>query len=35
LEEKGFLDEWYKYEDERQKVALKKWCRENNIEIGG
>jgi hypothetical protein len=30
----GFLDEWYNYENERQKEALKEWCRENNIEIG-
>jgi hypothetical protein len=35
LERKGFLDEWYKYENERQKVGLKEWCRENNIEING
>ena len=35
LESKGFLDKWYEFEDERQKVALKEWCRENSIEIGG
>jgi hypothetical protein len=35
LERKGFLDEWYKYENERQKVALKEWCVENSIEIKG
>ena len=35
LERKGLLDEWYKYEDERQKAALKEWCMENNIEITG
>jgi len=33
LERKGLLDEWYEYENERQKAALKEWCRENNIEI--
>jgi hypothetical protein len=33
LERKGFLDEWYKYENERQKAALKEWCMENNIKI--
>jgi hypothetical protein len=33
LERKGFLDEWYKYENERQRAALKEWCMENNIEI--
>jgi hypothetical protein len=35
LEREHFLDEWYRYEKERQKVALKEWCRENNIEING
>ena len=35
LESKGFLDKWYEFEDERQKVALKEWCRKNSIEIGG
>ena len=35
LDRKGLLDQWYKYEDERQKAALKEWCRENNIEING
>jgi hypothetical protein len=33
LDEKGLLDKWYRFENERQKVALKKWCRENRIEI--
>lgn len=35
LERKGALDEWYKYEKEQQSVALKEWCRKNNIEIQG
>jgi len=35
LERNGALDDWYKFENERQKVALKEWCRENNIEING
>ena len=35
LESKGVLEEWYKFENERQKVVLKEWCRENNIEIEG
>ncbi|OQY09217.1 MAG: hypothetical protein B6I30_10120 [Desulfobacteraceae bacterium 4572_187] len=35
LERNGALDDWYKFENERQKVALKEWCRENNIEIKG
>lgn len=33
LERKGALEAWYKFENERQKAALKEWCRENNIEI--
>jgi len=35
LESKGVLEDWYKFENERQKVALKEWCRENGIEIEG
>jgi hypothetical protein len=35
LEKKGTLEDWYKFENERQELALKEWCRENNIEIKG
>ena len=35
LESKGALEDWYKFENERQKVALKEWCQENKIEIKG
>lgn len=35
LESKGVLEDWYKFEDERQKAALKEWCRKNKIEIKG
>jgi len=35
LESKGVLEDWYEFENERQKMALKKWCQENNIEIKG
>jgi len=35
LESKGVLEDWYEFENERQKIALKKWCQENNIEIKG
>ena len=35
LGSKGALEDWYKFENERQKAALKEWCRENNIEIKG
>ena len=31
LESKGLLDEWYKFEEKRQKEALIEWCEENNI----
>jgi len=30
-----YTDKWHKFEDERQKAALKKWCMENNVEIKG
>ena len=33
LESKGALEDWYKFENEREGAALKEWCRENNIEI--
>ena len=33
LERNGVLDDWYKYENERRELALKKWCQENHIEI--
>ena len=35
LERKGALEDWYKFENERRELALKEWCRENNIEIKG
>jgi len=35
LESKGVLEDWYKFENERQKVALTEWCQENDIEIKG
>ena len=33
LDAKGLLEEWYTFEDMRQKEALREWCRENGIEI--
>jgi hypothetical protein len=33
LSQKGLLDKWHKFEDERQKAALKEWCAENDIKI--
>ena len=35
LENKGRLKDWYDFENERQAVALKEWCKENNIVIKG
>jgi len=35
LERKGVLEDWYKFEKERQELALKEWCRKNDIEIKG
>ena len=35
LEMKGALEDWYKFENERQVLALKEWCLRNNIEIKG
>jgi len=33
LDAKRLLEEWYTFEDMRQKEALREWCRENGIEI--
>ena len=33
LDSKGFLDKWYKYEDQRTKEELRAWCAENDIEL--
>ena len=35
LQVRGLLDEWHRYEDDRQKVALREWCSDNGIEISG
>lgn len=35
LDNQGLLDKWYKYEDERQKAALRQWCEDNDIEVEG
>ncbi len=29
----GKLEDWYKYESEKQKEALINWCEENKIEV--
>ena len=33
LERKGKLDDWYRFEDERQKTALRQWCQDNGIKV--
>ena len=35
LDNRGLLDKWYRYEDERQKAALRQWCEDNDIEVEG
>jgi hypothetical protein len=33
LEQKGLLDEWYDFEQQRTRQALLDWCEENGIEL--
>lgn len=33
LFDKGLLEKWYQFENEREEAALKEWCAENGIEI--
>jgi len=35
LERKGVIDKWYKYEEEAQEIALREWCKANEIKIKG
>ena len=35
LESRGLLDQWYEFENQRQKQALRRWSRENGIELSG
>ena len=35
LESRGLLDQWYDFENQRQKQALRRWSRENGIELSG
>ena len=35
LEQRGLLDEWYAFENNREQHALRKWCKENGIELDG
>jgi hypothetical protein len=35
LNQRGLLDKWHKFEDERTKAAINEWCQDNSIEIKG
>lgn len=35
LERRGLLKEWYDIENNREERALRKWCKENEIELDG
>jgi len=35
LERQGLLKEWYNIENNREERALRKWCKENGIELDG
>ncbi len=33
LEQRGLLEKWYDTENSREEQALRKWCKENEIEL--
>lgn len=33
LESVGLLEEWYSFEDEQTKSALRQWCKDNGLRI--
>ena len=35
LERRGLLEKWYDTENSREEGALRKWCKENEIELDG
>jgi hypothetical protein len=35
LESRGFLQDWYNFENQHEEWALRHWCKENGIEISG
>jgi Uncharacterised protein family (UPF0158) len=35
LEERGLLEKWYDFENERQTKAIREWCEENDIKLDG
>ena len=34
-EEKGLLQSWYDFENQKQEQAVRQWCNENEIELSG
>jgi len=35
VEQRGLLEKWYDTENSREERALRKWCKENEIELDG
>ena len=35
MEKRGVLKKWYETENSREERALRKWCKENEIELDG
>ncbi len=35
LESKGILQSWYNFENAAQNRVLRKWCKDNGIELSG
>ena len=35
LERRGLLEKWYDIENSREEQALRRWCKENEIELEG
>jgi len=35
LDQRGLLEKWYDIENSREERALRKWCKENEIELDG
>ena len=33
LEQRGKLDDWHQFENQKQKEALVEWCKENNLQF--
>ncbi len=33
LESRGLLENWYEFENQREEMAMRHWCAENEIEI--